>query len=285
MHHDKRTGRGADCTRSRTRAVGIALILAALITATGAIAALNGASTANGDIAGLSASTRTPATQSPTVGAGLADRVSRYKRPPFVDPATRNPYGFARFSHHDRALRVFGRTYDPDRTSYPVRVHVFVNGHQVAAVRANPRSHHYAVTARLRTGTNHVRVVSYNIGVGTHNKVVRRATVQVHNPWTSKYRGNQGIAARMVGARGWGLTDMSALIKLWNRESGWRTSAANPSGAYGIPQALPGGKMSSAGSDWRTNPATQIAWGLSYIRGVYGSPRAAWAHEMSSGWY
>jgi len=48
---------------------------------------------------------------------------------------------------------------------------------------------------------------------------------------------------------------------------------------------LPGGKMSSAGSDWRTNPATQIAWGLSYIRGVYGSPGAAWAHETSSGWY
>jgi len=89
----------------------------------------------------------------------------------------------------------------------------------------------------------------------------------------------------MVAARGWGPADMSALIKLWNRESGWRTSAANPSGAYGIPQALPGGKMSTAGSDWRTNPATQIAWGLTYIRGVYGSPRAAWAHEMSSGWY
>jgi hypothetical protein len=285
MHYDKRTDEGADGTRSRTRAAGIALILAALITATGAVAALTGASTANGDIAGPSASTTTPATQDPAVGAGSADRVSRYKRPPLVDPATRNPHGFARFSHHDRTLRVVGRTYDPDRTSYPVRVHVFINGHQAAAVRADPRSHHYAVTARLRPGTNHVRVVSYNIGVGTHNKLVGRATVQVRNPWTSTYHGNQGIAARMVAARGWGPADMSALIKLWDRESGWRTSAANPSGAYGIPQALPGGKMSSAGSDWRTNPATQIAWGLSYIRGVYGSPLAAWAHEMSSGWY
>jgi hypothetical protein len=284
MHHDKRTDRGADDTRSRTRAAGIALILAALITATGAIA-LTGASTANGDIARPSASTTTPTTQDPTVGAGSVDRVSRYKRPPLVDPATRNPHGFARFSHHARTLRVVGRTYDPDRTSYPVRVHVFINGHQVAAVRANPRSHHYAITTRLRTGKNDVRVVSYNIGVGTQNKVVGRATVRVRKPWTSKYQGNQGIAARMVAARGWGPADMSALIKLWNRESGWRTSAANPSGAYGIPQALPGGKMASAGSDWRTNPATQIAWGLSYIRGMYGSPRAAWAHEMSSGWY
>ncbi|HYU04305.1 MAG TPA: hypothetical protein VEL02_10735 [Jatrophihabitantaceae bacterium] len=199
MHHDKRTGRGADDTRSRPRAAGIALILAALITATGATAALTGASTANGDIAGLSAST-TPTPQDPTVGAGSAARVSRYKRPALVDPATRNPHGFARFAQHARTLRVVGRTYDPDRTSYPVRVHVFINGHQVAAVRANPRSHHYAITTRLRTGKNDVRSVSYNIGVGTHNKVVGRATVQVRKPWTSRYQGNQGTAARMVAA-------------------------------------------------------------------------------------
>jgi hypothetical protein len=60
----------------------------------------------------------------------------------------------------------------------------------------------------------------------------------------------------------------------------------NPSsGAYGIPQALPGGKMASAGGDWRTNPATQIRWGLSYIASTYGTPCGAWAHSQSHGWY
>jgi hypothetical protein len=73
---------------------------------------------------------------------------------------------------------------------------------------------------------------------------------------------------------------------LWNAESGWNKYAENPySGAYGIPQALPGGKMATAGPNWRTNAKTQIRWGLRYIRAVYGSPRWAWAHEVTYGWY
>jgi hypothetical protein len=73
---------------------------------------------------------------------------------------------------------------------------------------------------------------------------------------------------------------------LWNVESGWNVTAANPSsGAYGIPQALPGSKMASAGADWQTNAATQIRWGLGYIKSVYGSPCAAWGHEQVDGWY
>jgi murein DD-endopeptidase MepM/ murein hydrolase activator NlpD len=76
------------------------------------------------------------------------------------------------------------------------------------------------------------------------------------------------------------------LVLLWNRESGWNYRADNPSSsAYGIPQALPGSKMASAGADWRTNPATQIRWGLGYIRARYGTPCGAWAHSQSSGWY
>jgi murein DD-endopeptidase MepM/ murein hydrolase activator NlpD len=76
------------------------------------------------------------------------------------------------------------------------------------------------------------------------------------------------------------------LVLLWNRESGWNYRANNPSSsAYGIPQALPGSKMASAGADWRTNPATQIRWGLGYIRARYGTPCGAWAHSQSSGWY
>jgi hypothetical protein len=90
----------------------------------------------------------------------------------------------------------------------------------------------------------------------------------------------------MMLQAGWGADQWGALQALWNRESGWNQFAKNPSsGAYGIPQSLPASKMAAAGSDWLTNPATQIAWGLSYIRSRYGSPGAAWAHELSAGWY
>jgi hypothetical protein len=95
----------------------------------------------------------------------------------------------------------------------------------------------------------------------------------------------QAIANAMVLARGWGEDQYSCLVSLWNRESGWRVNAANPSGAYGIPQALPGSKMASAGADWQTNPATQITWGLNYITAVYATPCGAWAHSQASGWY
>ncbi|MCP2325441.1 hypothetical protein HDA40_003948 [Hamadaea flava] len=100
------------------------------------------------------------------------------------------------------------------------------------------------------------------------------------------YSGNKLIACKLLPSYGFSYSQMSPLVKLWNRESGWDATAENPSsGAYGIPQALPGNKMATAGSDWRTNPATQIKWGLGYIRSVYGSPSAAWAHSQSTGWY
>ncbi|ARD41133.1 G5 domain-containing protein [Actinomyces gaoshouyii] len=96
----------------------------------------------------------------------------------------------------------------------------------------------------------------------------------------------QATARSMMGAYGWGDSEFSCLVSLWNRESGWNYQAQNASsGAYGIPQALPGSKMASAGSDWQTNPATQINWGLGYIQGRYGSPCAAWSHSERTGWY
>jgi hypothetical protein len=73
---------------------------------------------------------------------------------------------------------------------------------------------------------------------------------------------------------------------LWQRESGWNKYASNPfTGAYGIPQAMPGSKMASAGPNWRSNASTQIRWGLRYIRARYGSPRKAWNHSQATGWY
>ena len=95
----------------------------------------------------------------------------------------------------------------------------------------------------------------------------------------------QSIASDMVAARGWDGSQFSCLVSLWNRESGWSTTAANPSGAYGIPQALPGSKMASAGPDWQNNAATQISWGLGYISSRYGTPCGAWGHSQSTGWY
>ena len=78
----------------------------------------------------------------------------------------------------------------------------------------------------------------------------------------------------------------AATLKLWQKESGWSSSAHNSSsGAHGIPQSLPGSKMSSHGSDWSTSARTQIAWGLDYIAGRYGNPSNAWAHSQSRGWY
>ena len=85
---------------------------------------------------------------------------------------------------------------------------------------------------------------------------------------------------------GWGDKQYNCLVSLWNRESGWRYNADNPySSAYGIPQALPGKKMSSAGSDWKTNPKTQIKWGLGYIDKRYNTPCGAWQASKRKGWY
>ena len=95
----------------------------------------------------------------------------------------------------------------------------------------------------------------------------------------------QQIAEAMLGSFGWSSGQFACLDPLWARESGWRVTAENPSGAYGIPQALPGSKMASAGPDWQTSAATQIEWGLGYIKGIYGSPCAAWDHEQATGWY
>jgi hypothetical protein len=96
----------------------------------------------------------------------------------------------------------------------------------------------------------------------------------------------QSIAYNMMASFGFSpSTYFGCLLDIWNRESGWVYDAENASGAYGIPQALPGSKMASAGADWQTNPATQIKWGLSYIKAIYGNPCSAWAFEEANGYY
>jgi membrane protein involved in colicin uptake len=97
---------------------------------------------------------------------------------------------------------------------------------------------------------------------------------------------NRRIGREMAAKRGWTGDQWTCLNNLWTKESGWSTRATNASGsAGGIPQALPASKMASAGDDWRTNPATQIKWGLRYISGRYGNPCGAWRHFQNRNWY
>ncbi len=96
----------------------------------------------------------------------------------------------------------------------------------------------------------------------------------------------ESTAEAMLASFGFGQDQWSCLYDLWNRESGWNVYAENPSsGAYGIPQSLPGDKMASSGADWQTDAATQINWGLGYIKSVYGTPCNAWGNEEAYGYY
>ncbi|WP_104126592.1 hypothetical protein [Cryobacterium sp. Y57] len=100
--------------------------------------------------------------------------------------------------------------------------------------------------------------------------------------------GARATARSMAASQfGWGEDQFSCLDRLWQKESRWNYAAMNSSsGATGIPQALPGSKMASAGDDWATNATTQISWGLGYIKASsYGTPCAAWSHSQSVGWY
>ncbi|MGC4804412.1 lytic transglycosylase domain-containing protein [Micromonospora sp. DT233] len=102
----------------------------------------------------------------------------------------------------------------------------------------------------------------------------------------NEYSGNRRTGCAMMIDYGFGISEFPCLEKLWTKESGWNHKASNPSsGAYGIPQSLPGSKMGSVASDWRTNPATQITWGLGYIKGRYTTPCGAWNYFQNNGHY
>ncbi|MET7468565.1 transglycosylase SLT domain-containing protein [Micromonospora sp. NPDC005686] len=102
----------------------------------------------------------------------------------------------------------------------------------------------------------------------------------------AEYSGNRKVGCAIMLDKGFGIDQFPCLDKLWTKESGWNPKASNSSsGAYGIPQAVPGSKMASVADDWKTNPATQITWGLSYIKGRYDTPCGAWQKSQSSGWY
>ncbi|WAZ21398.1 lytic transglycosylase domain-containing protein [Streptomyces cinnabarinus] len=92
----------------------------------------------------------------------------------------------------------------------------------------------------------------------------------------------QATAKKMIGDS----AQYQCFSNIVEHESGWDVNATNSSsGAYGLVQALPGSKMASAGSDWKTNPATQIEWGVDYMKDRYGSACGAWNFWQANGWY
>lgn len=113
----------------------------------------------------------------------------------------------------------------------------------------------------------------------------RKTSHQAPAP-SSPPSGPQQIAQSRLSSYGWNGGQWIYLDQLWQRESGWNSTATNPtSGAYGIAQALPATQMNSVSSNWKTDASTQIKWGMNYIKDRYGNPQAAWAHEESNGWY
>ncbi|MCH9815505.1 MAG: lytic transglycosylase domain-containing protein [Actinomycetia bacterium] len=134
------------------------------------------------------------------------------------------------------------------------------------------------------------------VGIGAASAAVEPAQlqatqakfkIQLPGPEFGSVAHSQAFAQRYMAENyGWGAGEFDALVQLWNNESGWNHKLANPSsGAYGIPQSLPGSKMSATGRDWQTNPETQIKWGLQYIQSTYGTPSGALSHFNSNNWY
>lgn len=120
-------------------------------------------------------------------------------------------------------------------------------------------------------------------------KAAKEGTVPFNGPIPAscnEYSGNRKTGCALMLSAGFKIDQMPCLDKLWTKESGWNHKASNSSsGAYGIPQALPGSKMGSIASDWRTNPATQIKWGLGYVKGRYNTPCGAWTYFQNNGFY
>lgn len=163
-------------------------------------------------------------------------------------------------------------------SAYTVRA-----GDTVSGIAA---SHHRSIRCIVRA--SHLADANL-IRVGQHLVVknCRQHEISHHHTWHHRIRatarhggGLRAYARRLAGG------EYYALASIIVRESGWNVHATNPSsGAYGIPQALPGSKMASAGPNWRNNGFTQLRWMVSYCRSTYGSISSAWAFWQGHGWY
>ncbi|MFH9428685.1 transglycosylase SLT domain-containing protein [Streptomyces sp. NPDC017615] len=135
----------------------------------------------------------------------------------------------------------------------------------------------FSAIRRIASPKNAVAAAALAAGVA--GVVLGASPAQAATPSPSSAR---SVAHKMIPDA----AQYNAFSKIVEHESGWNVSARNSSsGAYGLVQALPASKMSSAGSDWKTNPATQIKWGLDYMNSRYGSPAQAWSFWQANGWY
>ncbi|GID26723.1 hypothetical protein C8E87_2159 [Paractinoplanes brasiliensis] len=149
-----------------------------------------------------------------------------------------------------------------------------------------------AAAARTAAGRAHkleTKVAADKKAAADRKKEEQGGPVPYNGPIPSscnEYSGSRKIGCALMLEKGFPIAEFPCLDKLWKHESGWNYKAENKSsGAYGIPQALPGKKMASAGADWRTNPATQIKWGLGYVKGRYDTPCGAWGFFQDRGHY
>jgi hypothetical protein len=137
-----------------------------------------------------------------------------------------------------------------------------------------------AVSASLTTAFNGRRTVF-------SSEIARVSTMSLSVEAARKPMGAKRFAKEMMASEyGWGEEQYTCLNRLWTKESNWNYQARNPrSGAHGIAQALPASKMEKVGTDWRTNPITQIQWGLLYVSERYNTPCAAWNKFRRSNFY
>ena len=137
-----------------------------------------------------------------------------------------------------------------------------------------------------KTSNNKIKKTSNNKIKKTISKTTKSNIKKVSNKKVSKSDYKKYAHDLIINTYKWSEADYSALVKLWNKESGWNPNSHNSSsGAHGIPQALPASKMKSEGSDYYTNGYTQIRWGLKYIKNRYGTPSKAWRHFQNKNWY
>jgi hypothetical protein len=131
-------------------------------------------------------------------------------------------------------------------------------------------------TGDRRTGTDSLKAAA--LADDTGHAVTKSENLTKADPKT--------LARALMPLYGLSTAQFSCVDNIWEHESHWNVHADNPySSAYGIPQALPGSKMSSAGPDWQNNAETQIRWGLKYIADRYGTACAAWSFKQAHGWY
>ncbi|MGI8677819.1 MAG: ubiquitin-like domain-containing protein [Jatrophihabitans sp.] len=149
---------------------------------------------------------------------------------------------------------------------------VYIDGKAVGQTRVKSVTVAAPRAQVVKIGTKRSEYGSYNTGA-------------VPNAGTPDPGSAKDIARTLLKGYGWGSGEYDCLVQMWNRESGWRINAANPSGAYGIPQALPGSKMSSAGPNWQSDASTQIKWGLGYIQARYNTPCGAWGFWQAHNYY